>query len=202
MNHVRQLLLAIGISTAFSAAAEAQGPGRPTAGIFGGFAVPNGDFKQEVGNGWLAGGLIKMRAYRSLDVRLDGTYVKFGSKEIAGSEVTVATDASMIFGTLNVLLNMGPDSAAYPGDNSVSPYLLAGAGPYQLEYDWACEGQCSQFIFPGKRTHVGINAGFGATVPLLGIRTFAEGRYHRIFRDIGDGGSRSMILISVGVKVR
>jgi hypothetical protein len=202
MNHARQLLLAIGISAAFSATGEAQGPGRPTAGIFGGFAVPSGDFKQEVGNGWLAGGLIKMRAYGSLDVRVDGTYVKFGSKDLAVTEATVATDASMIFGTLNVLLNMGPDSAAYPGDNSVSPYLLAGAGSYQLEYDWACEGQCTQFIFPGKRTHLGFNAGFGATVPFLGIRAFAEGRYHRIFRDVGDGGSQSMILISAGVKIR
>jgi hypothetical protein len=143
-----------------------------------------------------------MRAYGSLDVRVDGTYVKFGSKDLAVTEATVATDASMIFGTLNVLLNMGPDSAAYPGDNSVSPYLLAGAGSYQLEYDWACEGQCTQFIFPGKRTHLGFNAGFGATVPFLGIRAFAEGRYHRIFRDVGDGGSQSMILISAGVKIR
>jgi hypothetical protein len=202
MNHVRQLILAIAIPTVLSATAEAQGPGRPTAGIFAGFAVPNGAFKQEVGNGWLAGGLIKLRAYGPLDVRIDGTYVKFGSKDLAVSEATVATDASMIFGTLNVLLNMGPDSAAYPGDNSVSPYLIAGAGSYQLEYDWACEGQCTQFIFPGRRTHAGFNAGFGATVPFLGIRTFAEGRYHRIFRDVGDGGSQSMILISAGVKIR
>jgi hypothetical protein len=162
----------------------------------------SGDFKVEVGNGWHAGGLIKMRAYGPLDVRVDGTYVKLGSKDIVEDLATVSTDASIVFGTLNALLNLGPDSAAYPGDNSLSPYVLAGAGSYQLEYDFACEGQCTQFIFPGKRTHLGFNAGFGATVPLLGIRTFAEGRYHRIFRDIGDGGSRSMILISVGVKVR
>lgn len=202
MNHVRQIVLAMAIPAAFAASAQAQGPGRPTVGIFGGVTSVNGDFKDEVGNGWLAGGLIKMRVWGPLDVRVDGTYVKLGSKEIVASDVTVTTDGKIAFGTINALLNLGPDSATYPGDNSVSPYLLAGVGSYQLEYDWKCTGECAQYTFPGKVTHTGINAGFGATVPVFGIRTFAEARYHRIFRDALDGGSRSMILISVGVKVR
>ena len=101
-----------------------------------------------------------------------------------------------------LLLNLGPDSASYPGDNSVSPYLLAGVGSYQLEYDWTCTGECAQYTFPGRQTHTGINGGFGATMPLLGIRTFAEARYHRVFRELNDGASRSMILISAGVKFR
>jgi hypothetical protein len=202
MNHVRPLVLAVAIAAASAATAEAQGPGRPTAGIFAGVTAASGDFKDEVGNGWLAGGLIKMRAYRSLDVRLDGTYVKFGSKEIAGSEAAVSTDASMIFGTLNVLLNLGPDSASYPGDNSVSPYLMFGGGAYEIDYKAECAGACTGFIDPEKKTHFGVNATFGATVPLFGIRTFAEARYHRVSREAIDGGSRSMILFSAGVKIR
>jgi hypothetical protein len=187
MNHVRQIVLAMAIPAAFAATAQAQGPGRPTVGIFAGVTSVNGDFKDEVGNGWLAGGLIKMRAYGSLDLRADGTYVKLGSRDLAGTAATVSTDASIVFGTLNALLNLSPDSADYPGDNHVTA---------------ECTGSCEGFIDPGKKTHVGMNAGFGATVPVLGIRTFAEARYHRISRKSIDGGARSMILISVGVKVR
>ena len=202
MNQIRTLFVAAILVTSVATSARAQGPGRPTAGIFGGVSSVSGDFKNEVGNGWLAGGLIKMRAWGPLDVRVDGTYVKLGSKEIVASDVTVTTDARIAFGTINALLNLGPDSAAYPGDNSVSPYLLGGIGSYQLEYDWTCTGECAQYIFPGKQNHVGISGGFGATMPLLGIRTFAEARYHRVFRHLNDGGSRSMILIAAGVKFR
>ena len=202
MNHVRQIVLAMAIPAAFAATAQGQGPGRPTVGIFGGVTSVNGDFKDEVGNGWLAGGLIKMRAYGSLDLRADGTYVKLGSRDLAGTAATVSTDASIVFGTLNALLNLSPDSADYPGDNHVTPYVLAGLGWYELDYKADCTGACEDFIDPGKNTHFGMNAGFGATVPVLGIRTFAEARYHRISRKTIDGGARSMILFSVGVKVR
>ena len=202
MNQIRTIVVAVFIGASVASTARAQGPGRPTAGIFGGVSSVSGDFKDEVGNGWLAGGLIKMRAWGPLDVRVDGTYVKLGSKEIAGAGVTVTTDGKIAFGTLNALLNLGPDSASYPGDNSVSPYLLAGVGSYQLEYDWTCTGECAPYTFPGRKTHTGINGGFGATMPLLGIRTFAEARYHRVFRELNDGASRSMILISAGMKFR
>jgi hypothetical protein len=202
MNHVRQLVIAATISAVFAVTAEAQGPGRPTAGIFGGVTLVSGEFGDEVGNGWLAGGLVKMRAYGAFDVRLDGTYVKFGSKDIVGTVATVSTDASVVFGTLNALVNLGPDSAAYPGDNSVSPYLMAGLGLYELDYKAECAGTCAGFDDPEKKTHFGANVGFGATVPLLGIRTFAEARYHHISRGAIDGGSRRIILLSAGVKIR
>lgn len=203
MNQARQLILALAITTGFAATVQAQeGPGRLTAGIFGGISSVRGDFKDEVGNGWLAGGLIKMRAYGPLDLRVDGTYLKLGSKEIVGTAATLTTDAKMVFGTLNALLNLGPDSAAYPGDNTVAPYILFGAGLYELDFKADCTGECATFIDPEKKTHFGLNAAFGATVPVFGIRTFAEARYHRLSREAVDGGSRSMILISAGVKIR
>jgi opacity protein-like surface antigen len=202
MNQVRQLAIAVTIPALLAVTADAQGPGRPTAGIFGGVTVVNGDFKEEVGNGWLLGGLVKMRAYGPFDVRLDGTYVKLGSKEIVDPLGTVSTDASIVFGTLNALVNLGPDSASYPGDNSVSPYLLAGAGLYELDYKADCTGACTGFTAPEKKSHFGMNAGFGATAPLFGIRTFAEARYHHISRSLSDGSSRKMILVSAGVKFR
>ena len=178
------------------------GPGRPTAGIFGGVTTPNGDFKDEVGTGWHAGGFVKMRAYGALDVRLDGAYTKFGKKNIEGTGVTLSTDANVTFGALNALVNLGPDSAGYPGDNTISPYITGGPSIYSLEYKATCAGACTDFEAPEKKTNMGLNVGGGATIPLMGIRTFVEARYHRIMQDELDGGTRSMMTLSAGVKFR
>jgi len=203
MNHLRLSLLAMAL-TGFAATTEAQqGPGRLTAGVFGGITLPSGDFGDEVGNGWHAGALAKMRLYGVLDLRADGTFNKLGKKDIIGTIATVTTDAQLIHGNLDLLINLGPDSAAYPGDNSVSPYIMAGAGSYNLDYKADCTGTgCSDFDDPGSRNHFGVNIGGGATFPLGPLRTFVEGRYHRISRSFSEGSSRSMILISAGVKFR
>ncbi len=179
---------------------------RPTAGIFGGVTLPTGDLGDVVATGWHAGALAKFRAYRSIDARLDGTYAKFGKKADEGTTATVRTDASVGFGTLGAVLNLGADSAAYPGDNTVSPYLIGGLGIYRLAYKAVCTGTCNTqgFTFedPKVENNFGVNIGFGATVPLMGIRTFAEGRYHRIQKSDEEGGNATMFLLSVGVKFR
>ncbi len=185
--------------------AEAQGGllTKPTAGVYGGVTVPRGALDDEVGLGWNGGAFAKIRLYGPLDARIDGTYVKFGKKDLVGTDATVATNASVAFGTLDGLINLGTDSAAYPGDNSVSPYLMFGGGKYSLDFDAKCVGSpCGTFVDPGKNTYWGINVGGGATVPLAGIRTFLEARYHRISRDELDGGSRVMVVVSAGVKFR
>ena len=204
MNHARLSLLAIAmIALASTAPAQTPGPGRPTVGIFGGGSLPSGDFNDEAGNGWHAGALVKMRAYGALDLRLDGAYSKFGKKDLVGSIATVTTDTRLTQGTLDALVNLGPDSAAYPGDNSVSPYLMVGLGIYNLDYDAACSGTgCTNFEDPGKKTHTGFNIGGGASIPLLGARTFIEGRYHRIMRKTSEGQSRALVMVSAGLKFR
>ena len=174
-----------------------------TAGIFGGVTFPRSAFDEEVSTGWNAGGFGKVRLYGPLDLRVDGTYAKFAKQDLVATGGTVTTNTSVVFGTIGGLLNLGTDSAAYPGDNSVSPYLMAGAGRYKLDYDAVCVGaQCDQFIDPGVNSFWGINIGGGATIPLAGIRTFLEGRYHRISRGEQDGGSRVMVVVSAGVKFR
>lgn len=205
MSQLRLSIVAFALTSAFATNAVAQDPtgfGRPTAGIFGGVSLPNGDFSDEVGTGWHAGALFKMRAYKALDVRVDGTFTKFAEKKIVGTIASVETYASVIQGTLNALLNLGPDSAAYPGDNSVSPYILGGIGEYRLDYDAECSGQCATFEEPGKHTHFGLNVGGGASVPVAGLRTFIEARYHRISRQVSEGDTRAMVLISAGLKFR
>ncbi|HEX6574710.1 MAG TPA: hypothetical protein VF042_07025 [Gemmatimonadaceae bacterium] len=193
----------IALSATDVVAQRPQGPGRPTAGIFGGYTGPTGDFGDEVGNGWHVGALIKMRLYGALDGRIDGTYAKFGKKDIPGEEFAFHTDANTAFATFDAHINLGPDSAAYPGDNSVSPHIVLGLGVYQLDYKVTCSGQCTDFIGAEKKTHWGLNVGAGATAPIAGLRTFFEARYHRIMRDtFEDGGSRAMFLASVGIKFR
>jgi hypothetical protein len=205
MSQLRLSIVAIALTTAFATNALAQDPtgfGRPTAGIFGGISLPNGDFNDEVGTGFHGGALFKMRVYKALDARIDGTFTKFAEKKIVGTIASVETYGSVIQGTLNALLNLGPDSASYPGDNSVSPYILGGFGEYRLNYDAECSGQCTDFIEPGKHTHFGLNIGGGASVPFLGLRTFVEARYHRISRKASEGSPRKMVLVSVGLKFR
>lgn len=206
MRHLRLSLLAtvlIALSAGNALAQPQPGLGRPTAGIFGGYSAATGDFGDEVGNGWHAGALFKMRIYGALDGRIDGTYVKFSKKDLDFTEAILTTDASTAFGTLDLHVNLGPDSAAYPGDNSLSPHLVAGVGAYRLKYKVTCAGECTDFEGPPDKTHFGMNIGAGTTAPIVGIRTFFEARYHRILRDqFTDGGSRSMFLVSIGVKFR
>ena len=204
MNHARLSLLAISmVMLASQASAQTAGPGRLTAGIFGGGTLPSGDFNDEAGNGWHAGALLKMRLYGALDARLDGAYSKLAKKDLVGTIATVSTDTRVIQGTLDGLVNLGPDSAAYPGDNTVSPYIMLGVGLYNLDYDATCAGTgCTDFEDPGKKTHTGFNVGGGASIPLLGVRTFIEGRYHRIMRRTSDGQSRAFLMVSAGLKFR
>jgi opacity protein-like surface antigen len=201
---IRVLGLSALLSMVFVSQASAQsGFGeRPTIGVFGGLTAPTGDFGDEVSKGWHAGGLLKVRAYRALDVRVDGTYSKLGKKDIVGTDATLNTDGTVSFGTLSAVANMGPDSAMYPGDNSVSPYLVAGLGAYRLDYAATCTGTCDTFEAPEIKTNIGWNIGLGASLPLAGIRGFVEGRYHRISRSADIGGSRSMLLLSAGLRFR
>jgi opacity protein-like surface antigen len=175
---------------------------RPTVGVFGGLTVPTGDFADEVAKGWHAGGLVKIRVYRAIDARVDGTYSKLGKKDLAGTETTFHTDGTVSFGTVSAVINMGPDSAMYPGDNSVSPYLVAGAGAYRIDFAATCSGTCDTFEAPSIDTNLGFNIGLGASLPLAGIRGFVEGRYHRISRSADVGGNRSMFLFSAGLRFR
>lgn len=213
MNRVLRRLIAMAFiasaALAFPAESQLAGPGRPTAGIFGGVTFPRGDLGDEVGTGWHAGALVKMRLYGALDVRLDGTYNVFGEKEFRDSVKTVSTYGQVSFGTLVAVLNLAPDSAAYPTDRANSPYLIGGIGRYHLDYDPECSPNvpggtaCDNVTFRKAKWYNGINIGGGVTVPFFhGIRTYVEARYHRISRSVLEGGTRSMVLLSAGVKIR
>jgi hypothetical protein len=207
MNRARLSLLAIALLAAISTNVQAQFLARPTAAVFGGLTTPRGDFGDEVDNGWHAGILLKARAYRALDIRVDGVYSKFGKKHViiplnTVDTVVFDTDASIPFGTLDAHLNLGPDSAEYPGDNTVTPHIVGGLGIYQLDYKLTCSGPCEGFETVPKQKHMGFNVGGGATIPIGPLRTFVEARYHRVSRDPEDGDAFTLITLSGGIRIR
>ena len=185
----------------------AQGLGtKLQAGVFGGISAPKGELRNETKVGWNAGGLVKMRIAGPLDVRLDGAYADFGSRQFNVTTATIDSKANLLFGTLNAELNLGPDSAQYPGDNSISPYIFAGAGRYQTKFDVTCTGQCALVLTTGDdRTAWGFNLGAGANIPIGPVPTFVDFRYHRFgtrFPGLGEDGTGTLITASVGVKLR
>lgn len=207
MKQARLSLLAVLLIVAVAATAGAQGFGRPTAGIYGGLSSPRGTLGDEAGNGWNAGVLLKVRAYKALDIRVDGTYAKFGAIDFdipiaVGDTAAGRLDPKVLFGTLNLQVNLGPDSAEYPGDNTVSPYLLTGIGVYKLNYQFTCEGSCGQIETIPTEDHFGVNIGGGASIPVFGLRTFVEGRYHRISQRPQYGNARTFITLAVGLRIR
>jgi len=208
MKHARLSLIAALLVGAVTTDAQAQLFARPTVGIFGGLASPRGTLDDEAGSGWNAGALFKMRAYRALDIRVDGTYAKFGAVDfdiplVSGDTAVGHLDPKIPFATLDAHINLGPDSAEYPGDNTVTPHFLVGVGVYKLDYNFTCTGPCVDEIrIIPTENHFGLNVGGGATIPLLGIRSFVEARYHRISQKPEFGDARTFITISAGLRIR
>ena len=207
MKQARLSLFAVILIATVSSSVEAQGPGRPTVGIYGGIATPRGVFGDEAGNGWNAGVLLKMRAFKALDIRIDGAYAKFADVDFdipiaVGDTASGHLDVKVPYATLGIHLNLGPDSAEYPGDNTVSPYILAGGGVYKLDYQFTCEGNCAAVQTIPTENHFGLNFGGGASIPIAGIKAFVEGRYHRILQKSEFGDDRNFITISAGLRIR
>ena len=181
---------------------------KPQLGVYGGFTKPGGEFKDETGNSWNAGALFKLRLTRTFDIRLDAMYSKLGSRDISvttGGTAEVRSRSNVVLGSVLAELNLGPDSAQYPGDNSVSPYINAGPAMYRYTFDVACTGECGVFIDENEETKLGLNIGAGANIPFNGIPLFVDLRYHRfktVFPLSQVENTGKMITVSAGFKIR
>lgn len=202
MKLVRSLAVVLVLLSPCSLSAQGQsGFGtRPTVGIFGGITLPHGDFSDQVGVGAHLGGLVSIRAYKQLDMRLDGAWNKFAEKKIDFGDATVETYAKIIYGSIGGVLNMGPDSSAYPGDRAVTPFISFGGGGYRLDFDEECTGNCGEQST--AKTYFGSNLGIGSYATYGAIHPMIEARWHRIWRDIDHGGGRSFFTISAGLRFR
>lgn len=206
MKKASLLLMILPVFLAPSGTAHAQFQIRkPQLGVFGGLTLPRGDLGHETDPGWNAGALFKVRVTHSVDARIDGTYAKFGAQSVEFSNAEVESESEVSFGTLLAELNLGSDSAAYPGDNSVSPWINAGLGYYRYKFTGSCTGACEGFIQENEENSIGWTAGFGANVPFRGIPLFAEARYHRFgtLFPIGQAErTATFFTVSAGFKIR
>ena len=182
---------------------------KPQLGIFGGATLPRGDFGRETDPGWNAGALLKVRVTSSMDARIDGTYTKLGSQFVEFANAEVDSRSEVTFGTLLIEFNLGADSAAYPGDNSVSPWINVGPGVYRMKSEGTCtaiqSAGCDGFLNTTEKSSLGLTGGIGANVPFYGIPLFAEARYHRFGTIFPIGQverTATMFTISAGVKIR
>ncbi len=204
MRKAQLLLVAI---TALLAAGDEAGAQirQPQLGIYGGLTLPRGDWKLETDLGWHAGALGKVRVTRTFDARIDGAYSRLGSKSTEYTDAAVESESELLFGTLVAELNLGPDSAQYPGDNSVSPYIHIGPGIYRYKFDGVCTGNCGRFTTSHEETKVGLTIGAGANVPFGRIPLFAEFRWHRFGTVLPISQFEStvtMFTFSAGFKIR
>jgi len=178
---------------------------QPQLGVYGGLTLPRGEWKLETDLGWHAGALGKIRFTRTLDARIDGAYSRLGSKSTDFTNASVSSESEITFGTLVAELNLGPDSAQYPGDNSVSPYIHAGPGLYRYKFEGTCTGSCAGFTESHEETKVGLTIGAGANVPFGRIPLFAEFRWHRfgtVLPITQRESTVSMFTFSAGFKIR
>jgi hypothetical protein len=156
-------------------------------GIFAGGTVPLGDFADFASTGWHVGALLQWNSPSlPIGIRVDGAYHNFGvDSEFENQDAS----PSMIVGTINGVW-------MFPSTSTVRPYLIGGGGIYNERCN-QCESQ----------TKPGLNGGIGVTVPLSGITTIIEARFHMVFdsEDITGGGStsnRTFVPISVGILFR
>jgi hypothetical protein len=170
------------LATSSAALAQESGYANPiTFGIVGGATIPLGDLSDVAGTGWHAGALLEWNTPTfPLGVRVEGTYHKFADKD------ELDLYPNFITGLLNAVWNF-PMTQPY----TVRPYLIGGGGVYY----YRCDG-CS------STTNFGLNGGAGIRVPLSGISTIIEARFHIVFDSDAGTSNSTFVPISVGILFR
>lgn len=135
-----------------------------------------------------------------LGFRLDAQYTRLGlsgdRRVELGGDVPVIADgnASILDATANVVLAM-------PGANRVRPYLIGGAGVYQLSSDVGYRDMAGRALVNSapseSETKFGLNGGAGLDVAIGSLRTFVEARAHRVFTR---GERANFVPITVGLR--
>jgi hypothetical protein len=146
-------------------------------GLAAGASLPaSSDFRDAVNVGYNLTGLVQITAPgMPVGFRVDGSYNSFGAK--GGGAKASITD-----GTANVVFGI-------PSSTPVSLYLIGGPGYYHENVSVSGFGSASE-------NHWGFNAGVGVKLPLSGLNTFVEARYHYIAEN---GTSSSFVPVTFGI---
>lgn len=160
MKRILAAMLAIVATTTFAQPANAQR--RTTFGFAAGASVPTGDIGDATSTGYHALGTLSVSgtATSPLGFRFDAMYNNLSGKS-DGPDLTVWTvNGNLVY--------------AIPGGMTATPYLIGGAGWYNLKADQSGAESTNEF---------GLNGGIGARFALSGFSTFVEARYHYMFSD-------------------
>ena len=156
-------------------------------GISGGAAIPAGDFGEDYTTGYNGTVSLMFKSIGSpIGLRLDGMYNKMSVKDDRVIDVPGfgVVDGAVITGAnANLVYSL-------PG-TGISPYLIGGAGVYNLKLD--VDGGDD----PDSDNKFGLNGGIGASFPLSGFNTFIEARFHHIFTKDAFDNSRPTQFIPV-----
>lgn len=168
---VSSTLLLIGLTTV---AIPAQAQRRAAVGIAAGATVPIGDLGDATSTGYHVLGTIAISGTASspLGFRIDGMYNDLSGKSNGPDLKLWTLNGNLVF--------------AFPGGTTATPYLIAGAGWYNMKAEGADE----------STSDLGINAGIGARFALSGFSTFAEVRFHNVF---SDPNSAQIIPLTFGI---
>ena len=140
-------------------------------GVSAGVSVPSGDLSDVFDLGYTAGASIMFNpAMMPLGVRVDGAYNQWSLKGGGDNAHVTSVTGNLVYRIPSM---------------SVTPYLIGGAGWYNL----GGRGE--------SKKNLGWNAGGGLSMALSGFDTFIEARYNRVTGD--DVGNSSFIPIVFGV---
>lgn len=166
----------IGAALCISGTALAQGTGGVHFGLSGGGDFPVSDQKDVYKTGWNGTALLAVNfGTAPIGLRIEGSYHELKTKDNLVAFVG-AGKTRIIDGTANVVIG--------PRNQSVEPYVIGGAGAYDLRF------RGTEFdtgnAFNQSTTRFGWNAGVGIALPFEGgstSRMFIEARYTSISLD-------------------
>lgn len=179
--------IVFGIATLCFAATTAHAQSEATRpfsfGVSAGASLPMGDFGDAAETGYNVSGLIEARQSAGpLGFRGEVGYHRFGLKGLDGN-------FRMITGIANGLYRFSTQPGA-----QVAPYVIAGVGIYNGKSSASASGVT---VSSDAESKFGLNAGAGIDIPLSGIATFIEARFHSVFTE---GQKTNMIPVTVGIR--
>jgi hypothetical protein len=178
MNRIVRSVLVAGV-VASVAAGSASAQARGYIGFGGGVSIPTGDFADQVNTGWLGQVVAGITGPTGkLGGRINGTYTRHSFDTILDDDPNVRIIGAMG----DVVFSPGQPEA------KLRPYLLGGLGFQNAKENTATADGETNFAF---------NFGAGVNFGMGGAKLFVEGRWLSIR---GDGGSTSLIPLSLGIR--
>ena len=174
------------MSLAFLLPAPALAQRSYAAGITAGAALPTGRFADAHSKGHAITGFIGVGIGElPIGLRFDGMYQTFRGRLATppGGTAEIQNPDLRIWG-------VGGNFVVTASGSTAKPYLIAGAGAYNIKADT---------VDAQSRYHLGFSGGIGSTFNLGPLASVVEVRFHSISRKPNRGGSIHFAPILLGI---